>query len=158
VNVTIEFTVNKSRYAVEVEPHMTLLELLRHTCNLTGVKEGCGTGDCGVCIVLVNGAPLNSCIMLAVDVDGREVTTIEGLAENELLHPIQRSFMEQGAVQCGFCTPAMILSAKALLEKNAEPEGQEIKEALSGVLCRCGCYGKIVKAVLTANQYEGSTE
>ena len=127
---TIEFTVNKSRYAVEVEPHMTLLELLRDTCHLTGVKEGCGTGDCGVCIVLVDGAPVNSCLMLAVDVARHEVTTIEGLAENESLHPIQRSFMEQGAVQCGFCTPGFLMLLVSALESGAELDDDALVELL----------------------------
>ena len=147
MKISIDFLVNSVKYAVEVEPQVTLLEMLRNTCHLTGVKEGCGTGDCGTCIVLVDGTPVNSCLMLAVDVNGREVTTIEGLTEDEKPHPLQKSFVEKGAVQCGFCTPAMILSAKALLDKNPEPDEEEIKQELSGTLCRCGSYPKIVKAV-----------
>jgi len=135
---------------VELEPRTTLLELLRDTLHLMGTKEGCGMGDCGTCIVLVEGRPINSCLMLAVDAHGRQVTTIEGLAIDEELHPLQRSFLEQGAVQCGFCTPAMILSAKDLLDNNPEPEEEEIKRALSGVLCRCGSYQKIIRAVRVA--------
>ena len=135
---------------MELEPRTTLLELLRDTLHLMGTKEGCGMGDCGTCIVLVEGRPINSCLMLAVDAHGRQVTTIEGLAIDEELHPLQRSFLEQGAVQCGFCTPAMILSAKDLLDNNPEPEEEEIKRALSGVLCRCGSYQKIIRAVRVA--------
>jgi len=149
MKVSIEFNVNGERYQVEVEPRFTLVELLRNRLHLLGTKEGCGTGDCGICIVLVDGRPVNSCLMLAVDADGRRVTTIEGLAEDGKLHPLQQSFIEKGAVQCGFCTPAMILSAKALLDKNPGAGVERIKEALSGVLCRCGSYTKIIEAVLT---------
>ncbi|MFC1892193.1 (2Fe-2S)-binding protein [Thermodesulfobacteriota bacterium] len=152
MKVPIDFLVNSVRYTVDIEPQITLLEMLRNTCHLTGTKEGCGTGDCGTCIVLVDETPVNSCLILAVDVNGREVTTIEGLTENEELHPLQQSFVEKGAVQCGFCTPAMILSAKALLDKNPEPEEEEVKQELSGVLCRCGSYPKIVKAVLAVSE------
>jgi aerobic-type carbon monoxide dehydrogenase small subunit (CoxS/CutS family) len=149
MKISIDFNVNGERYQVEVEPRFTLVELLRNRLHLMGTKEGCGTGDCGICIVLVDGKPVNSCLMLAVDVDGRQVTTIEGLAEDGKLHPLQQSFMEKGAVQCGFCTPAMILSAKALLDKSPGAGVEKVKEALSGVLCRCGSYTKIIEAVLT---------
>jgi carbon-monoxide dehydrogenase small subunit len=150
LKVSIDLMVNGERHHVELEPWTTLLELLRDTLHLTGTKEGCGMGDCGTCIVLVEGTPINSCLMLAVDAHGRQVTTIEGLAIDEKLHPLQRSFLEEGAVQCGFCTPAMVLSAKALLDKNPTAEEEEIKRALSGVLCRCGSYQKIIKAVRVA--------
>lgn len=150
MKVSIDVMVNGERHQVEVEPWTTLLELLRDTLHLTGTKEGCGTGDCGTCIVLVEGRPVNSCLVLAVDVQGSQITTIEGLIVNEELHPLQRSFLEGGAVQCGFCTPAMILSAKALLDKTPAPGEEEIKRALSGVLCRCGSYQKIVEAVRVA--------
>jgi carbon-monoxide dehydrogenase small subunit len=150
MKVSIDFNVNGERYQVEVEPRITLVELLRNRLHLLGTKEGCGTGDCGICIVLVDGRPVNSCLMLAVDADGRRVTTIEGLAEDGKLHPLQQSFIEKGAVQCGFCTPAMILSAKALLDKNPGAGVERVKEALSGVLCRCGSYTKIIEAVLTS--------
>ena len=149
MKMSIDFNVNGERYQVEIEPRFTLVELLRNRLHLLGTKEGCGTGDCGICIVLVDGRPVNSCLMLAVDVDGRQVTTIEGLAEDGKLHPLQQSFMEKGAVQCGFCTPAMILSAKALLDKNPGAGVEKVKEALSGVLCRCGSYTKIIEAVLS---------
>lgn len=150
MKVSIDVMVNGERHQVEVEPWTTLLELLRDTLHLTGTKEGCGTGDCGTCIVLVEGRPVNSCLVLAVDVQGSQITTIEGLIVNEELHPLQRSFLEGGAVQCGFCTPAMVLSAKALLDKTPAPGEEEIKRALSGVLCRCGSYQKIVEAVRVA--------
>jgi carbon-monoxide dehydrogenase small subunit len=149
MKVEIDLTVNGERHQVEVEPRTTLLELLRNTLHLTGTKEGCGTGDCGTCIVLLEGSPINSCLMLAVDAKGCQVTTIEGLVEDGTLHPLQQSFIEKGAVQCGFCTPAMILSAKALLERNPRAGEVQIKQALSGVLCRCGSYKRIVEAVRT---------
>ena len=146
----VNLTVNGEDTELEVEPQTTLLEILRNHLHLTGTKEGCGVGDCGTCIVLVDGQPVNSCLMLAVDARGRKVTTIEGLEENGRLHPLQEKFLEQGAVQCGFCSPAMILSAKSLLDKNPAPSEEEIKEALSGVLCRCGSYKKIIEAVRAA--------
>ena len=152
MNVTIDLTVNGEPYRLEVTPWTTLLELLRETLRLTGTKEGCGLGDCGNCVVLVDGNPVNSCLMLAVDANGRQITTIEGMASNGALHPLQASFIEKGAVQCGFCTPAMILSAKALLDKSPGANEEEIRRALSGVLCRCGSYTKIIEAVRTASK------
>lgn len=131
----------------EVEPQTTLLEFLRQTLYLTGTKEGCGLGDCGTCIVLVDGKPVNSCLMLAVDAGGHQVTTIEGLSQSGDLDPVQKAFISKGAVQCGFCSPAMILSTKALLAENPDANEDEIKHALSGVLCRCGSYKKIMEAV-----------
>ena len=151
-HIAIDITVNGDRYTVDVEPQITLLEFIRNSLHLTGTKEGCGLGDCGTCIVLVDGTPVNSCLMLAVDANGCEVVTIEGLADDGALDPIQQSFIDKGSVQCGFCTPAMILSAKALLEKNPDPGEEEIKEALSGVLCRCGSYPKIIEAVRAAGR------
>jgi len=147
LKVAIELEVNHETYKVEVEPWTTLLHLLRERLHLTGTKEGCGLGDCGTCIVLVDGMPVNSCLMLAVDAHSHRVITIEGLATDGKLHPLQKSFIEKGAMQCGFCTPAMILSAKALLDKNPRASEQEIKQALAGVLCRCGSYKKIMEAV-----------
>jgi carbon-monoxide dehydrogenase small subunit len=147
LKVAIELRINSEKHQVEVEPWTTLLDLLRETLHLTGTKEGCGLGDCGTCIVLLNGMPVNSCLMLAVDAHGHQVTTIEGLATNGKLHPLQMSFIEKGTMQCGYCTPAMILSAKALLDKNPKASVEEIKQALSGVLCRCGSYKKIAEAV-----------
>lgn len=148
MKVLVNLTVNGEAYQLEVDPQTTLLELLRNQLHLTGTKEGCGLGDCGTCIVLMEGNPVNSCLMLAVDANRREVITIEGLETDGQLHPLQQNFLEKGAVQCGFCTPAMILSAKSLLDKNPGANEMEIKEALSGVLCRCGSYKKIIAAVL----------
>ena len=152
MKVLVEIDVNNINYRVELEPQTTLLELLRETLHLTGTKEGCGRGDCGTCTVLLDGIPVNACLVLAVDVQGRRVTTIEGLATHDTLHPLQKSFIEEGAVQCGFCTPAMILSAKSLLDRTPHPSREEIKQALSGVLCRCGSYQKILRAVEAASE------
>jgi len=148
VKIKIDLTVNGERHQARVDPQTTLVEFLRESLHLTGTKEGCGTGDCGACTVLVEGDPVNSCLMLAVEAHGRRVTTIEGLANDGVLHPLQQSFIDRGAVQCGFCSPAMILSAKALLDRNRDPVEDDIKKALSGVLCRCGSYKKIVESVL----------
>lgn len=151
----IELTVNDEVRRAEVEPQATLLEVLRENLHLTGTKEGCGLGDCGTCIVLVDGMPVNSCLMLAVDARGRKVTTIEGLQKEGKLHPLQQSFIDEGAVQCGFCSPAMILSAKALLDETPRPNQNDIKRALSGVLCRCASYKKILAAVQAVASREG---
>ncbi|MEI9478856.1 MAG: (2Fe-2S)-binding protein [Deltaproteobacteria bacterium] len=152
MRVPIQIEVNQAGYSLEVEPRSTLLELLRETLHLTGTKEGCGQGDCGTCIVLLDGIPVNACLMLAVDAQGRQVTTIEGLAMDGKLHPLQKSFIEKGAIQCGFCTPAMVLSAKARLDKKPRASREEIKQALSGVLCRCGSYQKILEAVQAVSE------
>jgi aerobic-type carbon monoxide dehydrogenase small subunit (CoxS/CutS family) len=147
LKIAIDMTVNGEVQQLEVESSSTLLEVLRDTLHLTGTKEGCGLGDCGTCIVLVDGNPVNSCLMLAADAQGCHVTTIEGLANNDQLDPLQQSFIDRGAVQCGFCTPGMILSAKGLLDKKPHANTEEIKLALSGVLCRCGTYKKVIEAV-----------
>ena len=156
MKIGINLTVNGQRLQKEVDPQTTLVEFLRESLHLTGTKEGCGTGDCGACTVLVDGNPVNSCLMLAADADGRQVTTIEGLANEGALHPLQQTFIDHGAVQCGFCSPAMILSAKALLDRNRNPADDDIRRALSGVLCRCGSYKKIVESVfaLAGNEKE----
>ena len=146
----IRFKLNGREVEAEVEPNTLLLNLLRERFHLTGAKYGCGIGECGACTVLLDGEPILSCLTLAVEVDGREVTTIEGLAEDGKLHPLQRAFLEEGAVQCGFCTPGMILTAKALLEENPNPSEDEIREYLKGNLCRCTGYVNIVKAVKRA--------
>jgi len=150
LKVNINLMVNGEDWELEVHPQTTLLELLRDHLHLTGTKEGCGLGDCGTCIVLMEGQPVNSCLVLAVDADRRKITTVEGLEQNGQLHPLQEKFSEKGAVQCGFCSPAMVLSAKSLLDRNPAPREEEIKEALSGVLCRCGSYKKIIEAVRAA--------
>jgi len=147
---TIALLINGVEYFVETDSRRTLLEVLREQLGLTGTKTGCDRGDCGACTVLVDGKAINSCLVLAVEVAGREITTIEGLAQGEQIHPLQESFVENGAVQCGFCTPGMIMSAKALLDKRPNPAEQEIRVALSGNLCRCTGYSSITKAVLGA--------
>lgn len=139
--------VNGRQYEVEVEGHTTLLQLLRDKLGLRGTKEGCGQGECGSCTVLLDGKPVTSCLVLALRARGREVTTIEGLAQNGELHPIQEAFLTHGAVQCGFCTPGMIMAAKALLDENPHPSEQEIRQAIAGNLCRCTGYAKIVEAI-----------
>jgi len=143
----IQLTVNGRLVEAAMEPNRTLLQFLREDLELTGPKHGCGLGDCGACTVILDGKPVNSCLVLAVQANGREVLTIEGLAENGKLHPIQQAFVDKGAIQCGFCTPGMILSAKALLDANPRPTEQEIRLAISGNLCRCTGYQKIVEAV-----------
>ena len=152
MSIAIELEVNGTCHRLDVMPHITLLEVLRERLHLSGTKEGCGTGDCGGCIVLLDGEAANSCLILAVDAEGREITTIEGLGSPSGLHPLQQSFLEHNAMQCGFCAPAMILSAKALLNNVPAAGTQEIKQALSGVLCRCGSYKKIVEAVALAGE------
>ncbi len=144
------FSVNKRPVEIEVEPQVTLLDLLRNTLNLTGTKEGCSTGDCGACTVLVDGEPVCSCLMPAVEVEGQEITTVEGLACDGELHPLQKALIAHGGIQCGFCTPGVLLSAVALIERNPHPTEGDIREALAGNLCRCTGYDKIVRAVQAA--------
>ena len=151
----ITLTVNKETKELEVDLHRTLLEVLRDELCLTGVKYGCGDGECGACTVLVNGKPILSCLTLAVSADGKEITTIEGLADAGKLHPLQESFIKHGAVECGFCTPGMILSAKALLDEKSKPTEGEVRHYLRGNLCRCTGYVKIIEAVLGATKEKG---
>jgi carbon-monoxide dehydrogenase small subunit len=146
----LRVTVNGVPYETAVEPDRSLLSVLRGELGLTGTKEGCDDSECGACMVLLDGRPLNSCSYLALQAGGREVTTVEGLAPDGELHPLQRAFLEEGGVQCGFCTPGMLMSAKALLDENPTPTEDEVRHALGGNLCRCTGYGKIVKAVLKA--------
>ncbi len=146
----IRLTVNGRAHEVAVRPGDRLLDVLRDGLGLTGTKEGCATGECGACTVLVDGEPLNACLHLAVRADGREVLTIEGLADGPRLHPLQQAFVDHGAVQCGFCAPGMLLSAKALLDRNPAPSEREIREAIAGNLCRCSGYAKIVRAIAAA--------
>jgi carbon-monoxide dehydrogenase small subunit len=147
-----ELTVNGETHRLNVSPHRTLLEALREDLDLTGTKHGCELGECGACTVLVDGEPALSCLMLALDAEGREITTVEGLARGVELHPLQAAFAELTAAQCGYCTPGMLLSAKALLDRNPTPTRQEIRSALSGNLCRCTGYVKILDAVALAAQ------
>ena len=146
----IRLLVNGDQHDVAVWPNETLVEVLRDRLELTGTKMGCGEGACGTCTVLVEGRPVRSCLTLAVEVQGKEIVTIEGLAEGGELHPVQEAFVQHGAIQCGFCSPAMILTGKALLDENPHPTEDEVRRALSGVVCRCTGYTKIVEAVLAA--------
>lgn len=148
----ISLVVNGESYQLEVELQQTLLEVLRDDLGLIGAKYGCGTGDCGSCTVLLEGKPVSSCLILAVAADGKSIITIEGLAEGDRLHPLQEAFIEYGAVQCGYCTPGMILTAKALLDENPQATEEDIKFALTGNLCRCTGYVKIVEAVMVAKE------
>jgi carbon-monoxide dehydrogenase small subunit len=143
-------TVNGTPYEVAIEPRQSLLQLLREEVHLTGTKEGCSEGECGACTVLLDGKTVDSCLIFALEAQGREVTTIEGLAQGDQLHPVQKAFAEYGAVQCGFCTPGMILAAKALLDSNPHPTEREIRQGISGNLCRCTGYVKIVEAIQAA--------
>lgn len=145
----VSFTVNGELYELSIEPWETLLDVIRNELGLTGTKKGCGTGNCGACTVLLNGKPVNSCLMLAVDARNKDILTIEGLTQDEKLHPIQEAFLNHGAVQCGFCSPGLIISTKELLDKNPSPKEEEIREAISGHLCRCTGYVKIVEAILS---------
>jgi carbon-monoxide dehydrogenase small subunit len=142
--------VNNQPIKTLIEPHLTLLEVLRDDLGLTGTKEGCSTGECGACTVLLDGLPVASCLMLAMEAEGSEVTTVEGLAINGELHPVQKAFITHGGVQCGFCTPSMLVSSTALLARKRRPSEMEIREALAGNLCRCTGYDKIIRAVEAA--------
>jgi carbon-monoxide dehydrogenase small subunit len=150
VKKELHITVNGDEYQLLVAVHRTLLEVIRDEIGLTGTKNGCGAGECGACTVLLDGEPVNSCLVLAHEAEGKQVVTIEGLARGGVLHPVQEAFVEQGAIQCGFCTPGMVMSTKALLEKNAAPTREEILHGLKGNLCRCTGYVKIVDAVEAA--------
>jgi len=148
----IELKVNGDTYEVLVSPHNTLIEVLRDDLGLTGTKRGCDLGACGACTVLVDGEPYLSCLMLAVDAVGKEILTIEGLGEGGELHPLQKAFVEKGAIQCGFCTPGMIMTAKAILDEEEDPSEEIIKKRMAGNLCRCTGYKKIVEAVMSVKE------
>jgi len=145
----LRLVVNGQRYELTIRPDLSLLEVLRRELGLTGTKEGCGQGDCGACTVLLNGRPVNSCLTLALEAEGQEILTIEGLAAGDQLHPIQQAFIDQGAIQCGFCTPGMVLVAKALLDTKSNPTEEEVRRAIAGNLCRCTGYDKIVRAIMS---------
>ena len=147
MKIRLRLTVNDEPHEVLVAAHKTLLEVLREDLGLTGTKHGCELGECGTCTVLVDGAPVLSCIALPADLQEREITTVEGMADGARLHPLQQAFAELGAAQCGYCTPGMLLAARALLERSPRPARDEIREALAGNLCRCTGYAKIIEAV-----------
>ena len=150
MNRKIQFTLNGRSISREVPAHRLLLDLLRDEIGMTGTKEGCGTGDCGACTVYLNGKPVNSCLILSGELDGAEIVSIEGLKIGPELHPIQQTFLQDGGAQCGYCTPGMLMMAKALLDENQDPSEADIRYALSGNLCRCTGYAKIIEAVQDA--------
>lgn len=149
--IRFKFILNGRVVEVQTEPYVTLLDLLRGELRITSVKKGCEVGECGACTVLMDGKPVNSCLILAPAVEGRSILTVEGLARGGELHPLQEAFIEEFALQCGYCTPGVLLTAKALLDLNPKPTIEEIKEALSGNLCRCGAYQQIINAILKAS-------
>ena len=151
----ISITVNGKAYEISIPPWRTLLEVIREDLKLTGTKEGCGLGECGACTVIMDGQTVNSCLVLATEADGKQITTIEGLADGEKLHPLQQAFVDHGGLQCGFCTPGMIMSAKALLDKNPHPTEDEIKRGIAGNLCRCTGYAKIIESIKAAAEDAG---
>jgi aerobic carbon-monoxide dehydrogenase small subunit len=154
----LRLTVNGDEYQLFVDVNRTLLQVIREDIGLTGTKNGCGAGECGACTVLLNNEPVNSCLVLAHEAEGQDVVTIEGLAQGGVLHPVQEAFVEQGAIQCGFCTPGMVISAKALLERKPNPTRDEIVHGLKGNLCRCTGYVKIIDAVEAASCLLGEGE
>lgn len=148
----VNLRVNGIEHQLNIKDNETLLEVLRDRLGLTGAKKGCDIGECGTCSVIIDGEPALSCISLAVEMEGKEITTIEGLAQDGKLHPLQKSFHEHGAVQCGFCTPGMIMSAKALLDKNPRPTEQEVRRGISGNSCRCTGFAKPIKAIMAVTE------
>ena len=156
--VEIEFTINGKKRRLSIKPNDLLINIIRNDLYLTGSKYGCGIGECGTCTVLLNDKPILSCLTLAATVDGKEITTIEGLAKEDTLHPMQRAFLENGAVQCGFCTPGMILTATALLKENTNPTEDEIKDYMRGNICRCTGYIQIVKAIKFCAEEQNKTK
>jgi carbon-monoxide dehydrogenase small subunit len=152
MKVLLDCTVNGEDWSVLADTRDTLLDFLRDRLGLTGTKEGCGNGNCGTCTVLMDGAPVNACLVLAVEVPGRHITTIEGISAGGALHPLQQALVQHGGTQCGFCTPGIVLAAKALLEDNSSPSEAQIRHAIAGNLCRCTGYGKIVDAIAAVAQ------
>ena len=151
----LTITVNHVTYTINIEPNLTLVEVLRDTLGLVGTKKSCSEGECGACTVLMEGKPVASCLVLAMDAQDKEITTIEGLAEGEKLHPLQEAFVKHGGIQCGFCTPGMIMSAKALLDEKPDPTPLQVRTAISGNLCRCTGYQQIVDSVMAAAKTMG---
>lgn len=161
MKIPIKITVNGDLYSLEVPPAMSLLDLLRDGLGLTGTKSGCNKGECGACTVILNGKSVNSCLILAVECDKAEVLTIEGIADKGKLHPVQQAFIDEGAIQCGFCTPGMIMRTIAFLKENPNPTPQEARASIEGNICRCTGYEKIVKAILKSAEMiknQNSTE
>ena len=154
----MQFKVNGEEYTVQVDTRRTLLEVLRETLGLTGTKEMCNKGDCGGCTVIMDGKPVLSCLILAIESQGRDIMTIEGLAKGYELHPIQKAFVDSGAIQCGYCTPGFIMSAKALLDKTPNPTEDEVKEGIANNICRCTGYVQIVEAIQKAAKAMGGTK
>lgn len=152
--VQVQAIINREEVEFLCEPRQSLLEVLRETLGLTGAKEGCNNGNCGACNVILDGALVNSCLVLAVEINGHSVTTIEGIATPQGLHPLQEKFIAHAALQCGFCTPGLIVAAKALLDQNPDPTESEVRQWLSGNLCRCTGYDRIVRAVMDAAQVQ----
>jgi carbon-monoxide dehydrogenase small subunit len=152
----LTITVNQVTYKINIESHLTLVEVLRDKLGLTGTKKSCNEGECGACTVLMEGRPAASCMVLAMDAQNKHITTIEGLAEGEKLHPLQEAFVKHGGIQCGFCTPGMIMSAKALLDEHPDPTPLQVRTAISGNLCRCTGYQQIVDSVMAAAKAMGS--
>lgn len=146
--ISLDLIVNGKRHRIHVDPRFTLLEVLRENMLLTGTKEGCGVGECGTCVVLSDGEPVTSCLILAGDADGAAIETVEGLAVDGELNDVQKAFVKTGAFQCGFCTPAMVLTATAMFRENEQPDVEQVKKTLGGILCRCGAYPKILEAVV----------
>ncbi len=156
MSLNIRLAVNGRRHAAKIEPSISLLDFLRDTLGYKGVKICCNTGECGACTILLNGKPVNSCVVLAADAAGAQIVTVEGLAEGDKLHPVQQAFIDTGAVQCGYCTPGFIISVKALLDRSKNPTPEEIEEAVSGNICRCTGYAKIVEAIqIAAERLQG---
>jgi carbon-monoxide dehydrogenase small subunit len=157
---TVQFEVNGQGVHLDVEPHWTLLDVLRKKLNLTGTKRGCEMGDCCACTVILNGRVCNACLVLAAELEGSSVLTVEGVAKNDKLHPVQQAFVDHGAIQCGFCTPGMVMSTVALLDRDPNPSEDEVRLRLAGNICRCTGYTKIIEAVMAAAKviYAGDGE